>query len=386
MKRSVVWGSVLGLAFLVLVGTWFNAKFEQVPSEKWTPPGKEARQNPHLALQRFLAAMGRPLTRADNAAFLDRLPAGGVLILDSQRRAHMTPDRVKRLLRWVEAGGYLIVAAEEPAIEDPVLAFFQVNCGCQPGDDKTPAAVKEKPPKPPASIAVTIPGAVRTLDVDFSYSGLTPAAIQPEWRAGAAGYADQILHFRHGAGNVTMLSRLSGMLGNQTIGHRDHAELLWTLIETYQPDRSRPLTLVTRLVTTKLGQWLLASAWTALISALALVALWLWAVVPRFGPPRPENAGGRRELGEHLAAIGRYVWRLGGLDHWLETAREAVRSRLALRHPAILALAPPAQAAALAELTQRPISLIAAALHQPARSPQSFTQAMRTLRSLERTL
>lgn len=384
MTRRIVWIALAAAAFVILSGSWFLAHFERVRVEKWSPPAKEAQRNPYLALERFMAAMGRPLARAENAVFLDRLPAGGVLILDNHRRAHLSPARLKRLLAWVEAGGYLIVAAEPFAVNDPVLAFFQVNCGC--GAEPATPALPQTRKAAPRSINVSIPGAARPLAVDFNYAGLTPGKIAPVWRSGAPDYRDQLLHFRHGAGQVTVLSGLAWLFANRQIGHQDHAELLWTLLETYQPDRSRPVTLVTHLSVPSLWEWLADSAWTAVVSAAVLVALWLWAIVPRFAPARPEAAAGRRELGEHLSALGRFVWRAGGLEHWLEVARESCRNRLALRHPAILDLPPAEQAAALAELAGRPASLIAAALHQPAATPQSFTLALRTLRNLERTL
>ena len=94
----------------------------------------------------------------------------------------------------------------------------------------------------------------------------------------------------------------------------------------------------------------------------------------------------RRELREHLTALGRYVWRAGGLDHWLRVAREDFLARLSLRHPAVAALSPPEQATELARMSGRSASLIAAALHGTVGSPHSFTQAMRTLRNLERVL
>lgn len=386
MTRRIAWGTLAAVAFVVLLGAWFVAKFEPVPVEHWTPPGKEARRNPYLALERFMTAMGRPLARTEDAAFLDTLPAGGVLILDSHRRAHLPPARVKRLLAWVEGGGYLIVTPEPPGVDDPVLEFFQVNCGCRNDRAESTPAPKARKSLPPKTIAVAIPGAPHPLQADFVYGRLSAGDIPPAWRAGAPGYPDQLLHFQHGNGHVTMVTGLAWLLDNRHIGQLDHAELLWTLVETYQPGPSRPITLLAHLATPTLWEWLAESAWTAALATAVLLALWLWAIVPRFGEARPEPEAARRELGEHLAAIGRYVWRIAGLEPWLETARESFRSRLALRHPALLALPPAEQATALAELTQRPASLIAAALHQPARSPQSFTLALRTLRNLERIL
>jgi hypothetical protein len=400
MTRRIVWGGVLALVFAVLIGLWLATRLEQVEVDHWTPPGQEARRNPFLAMTRFLDAMGRPL-RAGDGEGLDVLPSGGVMLLDAQRRSQLTPARTQALLDWVKRGGYLIVAAEAPGVKDPLLDFFQVDCGCGASRDEPESAAEGpaegqaenrlasaaiKAPRRPESVSVSVPGAARPLQVDYSYRQLETGDNEPEWEAGADNYPAQILHFRHGSGHVTVLASLARLFDNQHIGHRDHAELLWTLLETYQPDHSRPVTLLTRLGRVTLFEWLMRPALPATLSAAALLVLWLWSVMPRFGRTLPAVAPARRELREHLAAIGRYVWRVGGLDYWLETARESCRERLALRHPGLLALAPAEQALALAELTRRPASLIAAALHEPARTPQSFTLALRVLRNLERTL
>lgn len=398
MSRRIVWGGLAVLVFTVLLGLWLSTRFEQVPVDRWTPPGKEARRDDYLAMGRFLQTMGRPLHRAAGAEQLDHLAPGSVLLLDKQRRTHLTPARTQHLLDWVKQGGYLIVAGEASGIKDPLLEFFQVNCGCnvsakghpRDAEDNTlvpdPEAATKKASQAPESIAVTIPGAARALQVDFAYSHLALGEIEPEWRAGATGFSEQILHFRHGAGHVTVLASLDRLFDNRHIGHRDHAELLWTLLQTYQPDRSRPLILMTRVSRLSLWTWLSREALPAMLAAAVLIGLWLWSVVPRFGQTLPVAPPARRELREHLAAIGRYVWRVGGLDFWLQTARESCRERLAVRHPGLLDLAPEDQARALADLTQRPVGLIAAALFQPAATPQAFTQALRTLRNLERTL
>jgi hypothetical protein len=395
MTRRIVWGGVLALVFAVLIGLWLASHLEQVEVDHWTPPGQEARHNPFLAMTRFLDRIGRPLHQAGDMG-LDALPPGGVVLLDAQRRTQLTPARTQGLLDWVKRGGYLIVAAEAPGVKDPLLEFFQVDCGCGSNEDdaespaesqtENAAATAIKAPRRPESVSVSVPGTARPLLVDYSYRQLETGDKEPEWEAGAADYPAQILHFRHGTGHVTVLASLAQLFDNQHIGHRDHAELLWTLLETYQPDHGRPVTLLTHLGRITLWDWLTQTALPATLSAVVLLALWLWSVVPRFGRTLPAVAPARRELREHLAAIGRYVWRVGGLDHWLETARESCRERLAQRHPSLLALAPAEQAQALAELTRRPASLIAAALHEPARTPQSFTLALRVLRNLERSL
>lgn len=396
MTRRIVWISLLVIGILVLVGAWFVANFEQVPVKERLAEEPEARHNPYLALERFLDRMGRPLKRESNVYALDALPAGGVLILDRNRRYQMNPARVDRIMAWVAAGGYLIVVPEWPGISDPICKKLDVGIfdrkknrvpkPDQEDGDTARDGARARRSMPPSTVTVRIPGATRPLVVNFWFGGRQPGKLEPDWVAGSTGWGDQFLHYHVGRGNVTVAEGLMQILSNHSIGEHDNAELIWTLIHTYQTDVKAPVILTSRLKVPTLWDWLAESAWSAVIAGAVLLALWIWRILPRFGPVVPEPEAARRELREHLAALGRYVWRTGGLDHWLGVAREDFFGRLALHHPAIAALAPDDQAVELSRLSDRPASLIATALHGPVASPHSFTQAMRTLRNLERSL
>ncbi|HMW77237.1 MAG TPA: DUF4350 domain-containing protein [Rhodocyclaceae bacterium] len=386
LSRRLIW-SGLALAGLIVIGAaWFLANFDQVVVDSWEPPSREARRNRFLALEKFLDAMGRKTQRIQDPTQLDHLPPG-VLVLDSGRRGAMTPQRVENLLAWVERGGYVVTAPESRGRRDPFLDRFDIDCRCKE-EVKTASSggARSPPPKPPAWVSVQVPGNVRPLKIAFQHSDLAPGKTSPVWSAGAADHPMQVLHYAYGQGQVTVFSDLNGLFINPLIGKADHAELLWTLLETYQPDRNRPVFLLTRLAIPSLWHWLIESAAPAVVSGLVLLIFWLWRLAPRFGPVRPEPDPARRELGEHLRAIGRYIWRCGGLETWLSVARESFNSRLARRHPHLAALPSEQKVAALAEISGRSLASIAAALHHAAPTPHSFTQALRTLKNLERSL
>lgn len=400
MKRRLLWITVLGIALVVLGAVAFFALFEEVPVTRQEAAQAEAQRNPYLALERFMQRMQRPLTRDNDATLLDRLPAGGgVLILDINRRVHLTPERLARLLAWVEAGGYVIAAPEWQG-EDRLLAHF----GLVRPERKEPAAVVDEddeaeaeapapPPKAkavkpsrraPETVNVTVPGSPRALTIEFRRFNFTTGQRQPEWAVSSTDFGPNVLHFKHGRGAVTVLP-LSHFT-NTMIGRHDAAELMWTLVQTYQPQGKGPLILMTRLHLPTLWEWLAGPAQAALIAGLLLLALWLWRIIPRFGPLAPEPEPHRRQLREHLTAVGRYVWRAGGLAHWLQIAREAFFTRLKVRQPSLAQLPPDRLPAALSQLTQRPATLIASTLYGRADSMHDFTIAMRTLRNLERSI
>lgn len=426
MRRLLLW-VLAGLLLLAIGVAWFLIHYEEVTVTRPGTPGVEARQNRYLALERFFARMGRPLERRSDVRFLDDLPPGGVLILDSGRRTHLTPERQKRLWAWVEEGGYLIVSPDFPA-DDPLMAHLDLSrfsrqkqsaSGEKAADvpeqaeasdeeeagaaeesadnaEAVPGAPADDAPACPAAkagggkkddrVRLQIPGAAHPLLAELAYRGLQTGKVKPVWQAGGSGHGSQYVHFSPGRGQVTVVASLAGQFSNVRIGNEDHAEIIWTLVQTYQPHRTGPLSLMTRLEMPTLRQWLLEHAVQALLAGAVFLLLWLWRVVPRFGLPQPDPEPDRRQLRDHLTAVGRYIWRSGGLPHWLAVGREAFQMRLALRHPALACLPPQEQAEALARLTQRPVGLIAAALHGPADSVSSFTSAMRTLRNIERSL
>jgi uncharacterized protein DUF4350 len=402
MSRRFVWGGVALAVIMVLCSVWFMQNFERVETTRREAPQREARRNPYLALERFCARLQRPLSNTSNPQVLDALPTPGVLILDRSRSRHVGKARSDEIMRWVENGGYLIVVPEAGLIPDSIVDRFDLRWAeprashedkTEPAGTDSDAQAPQRPdatapvaPKlapPPERVSVRIPGAVRPLEVSFSF-GLEPGKLAPEWQAASPPYGASIMHFAYGRGNVTVISQLAQIASNDTIGQHDHAELMWSLLSRYQPHG--PITLLTRVHVPTLWEWLADTAWMVLISAAALIALWLLRIVPPFGVARVPAPAEHRELREHLGAIGRFVWRAGGLSDWLDVARRAFHARLALRHPAIAALPREQLTQALANMSARPHTAIVHALESDARTPLQFTEALRTLQRLERSL
>ena len=397
MTRRIVW-SLVAVAVLATLGAlWFLQNFEQVPTTNWEGPKKEALRNPYLALERLFGKLGRPIQRVKSPAALDALPAGGVLILDNGRRRNVNPARAQRLLDWVNGGGYLIVAAESSG-NDPLLKALGITpCRVSPkqclradeddeedeDDSNHPA---EKPKSEPGPIEVRLPDTPIRYHYRYHYpiDSLRSSLPTPVWTAGRDENYKHLLHYAWGRGQITVFDDLS-FLRNWQLGNLDHAELIWALIRKYQPQG--PLYLASRLEVPTLWQWLAESAWMALISGTLLIALWLWRITPRFGGLLTPSSAERRDLLQHLAAIGRSVWREGGLAHWLTVVRHPLRQRLALRHPYLDQMETGRQHAALAEMTAGTTVDIRSALTPgQAQTPKEFTRAMQTLQSLDHRL
>lgn len=380
MSRRLVWVGVFVLCLLTLFGLWFVTHVERVPVTVRDDPGIEARRNPHLALEMFVGEMGRSFIRLTDATELESLSRGGVLLLDNGRGRNMTSARVDSLLAWVGQGGYLIVTPEWMSASDPLLDRLGVRWFDQQKDkpDSTVPPVDGKSP-----VLVEIPGEGRFRIGSWYGQGML-SLDPPAWRGARQPTGDRVLHFAHGLGNITVLVNAGAMLNNYSIGKDDNAELVWALMHHYQPEG--PVRFATRLYVPSLFDWLGEHAPEALVSLTVLLLLSLWWVVPRFGIIAAETGADRRALGEHLAAVGRYLWRAGGLTHWLRISREHFHSRLALTQPALAALPLQARAEALARATRLSVQDIGSALGGPADTPLGFTHAIRILSQLEHRL
>ena len=384
MKRTIIWSLVAGLALVTLVTVWFLQNFEQVPSSHREPPQKEARRNPYLALEHLLKQLNRPLERVNSPSSLDQLAAGGVLILDGNRRRNVDPARSERLLNWVGQGGYLIVAAES-ASDDPLLkklgiSPYQPPQGqCKPGRKDADKGLEKA-----ATTTVLLPANNTGYRLERFGRGLASSQPEPAWRAGVSDERNSLLHFAWGRGHITVVDDMS-FLSNYRIGELDHAELIWALLQNYQPQGT--IHLASRMETQTLWQWLAESAWMLLISSAVLTALWLWQIIPRFGGTLPMPIAERRDLAQHLSAIGRSVWREGGVAHWLASVRQAVQKRLSLRYPKLTQQDASEQRIALARIAAcKTIDIASAMTAGRAQSTNEFCKAMQILQRLDQRL
>jgi hypothetical protein len=388
VTRQAVWIAIALAAAGVLSAVWFLNNFEQVPVTRHEASKPEARRNPYLALERFLARMGREPARADNFGVLDAMGGADVLILDRNRRRSLDGPRGERLLAWVESGGYLLVAAEQSGVDDPLLQALGVEWApaavgeCRSDDaPATPESGAEDMPGEPPATTVQVPGSTKELTLETGFLGLKPTGPEPTWRVEGAGRGAALLHFERGRGHVTVVADLARLADNRQIGRRDHAELVWTLLQHHRPEGR--VWLASRLEVPTLGQWLAESAWMVLASAALLLAAWLGRIVPRFGGLAPEPVTQRRSLSEHLTAMGRFVAASGGLTFLLEAVRAAFQARLALRHPALASLPVADQRKALARIAGLPPEDLRHALETAPRGRAGFTDAVATLQKLE---
>ncbi len=317
------------LALAIGLGmAWFRANFERVPTKEWVGPTGEARLNPFLAAGRFAVRMGMRSKELRSLPQLDEQPPNGVLLLPSHRQA-LDPQRIARLLKWIDAGGHLVAEAEFVGVDDPLFDAF---------------SIKREAGKVPAK-PLPVEAAGRTLAVGFFdamalKSGLTD---KPLLRAGDKAYS-----YRRGKGVVTLTTSL-GFARNGQIGQNDNAAFLWTLA-TLTP--AAELRVYFRPERLSLWGFLTENALPALAAAALLLLAWLWRIAPRFGPVAPDLPPGRRRLLDHLRASGRYFWAKGLRNRLVVAARDAALVRIARAQPDFTTASPAQKISRLSSLAR----------------------------------
>jgi len=305
--KGRVWVPVALLALAALGAWWWFTNFERVPGKRWVGPSGEARRNPFLAAERLAVRMGMAGTSQLRALpELDALKPGGVLIVPNRRQALDAP-RVQRLVQWVHAGGHLIAEAELPGVADPLFDAFSVR-----REAAQDAATK---PLRAGNLLVSFHGATR----------LKPElAEEPRLQVG-----DKLFSYRRGKGVATLATSLN-FARNGLIGQHDHAAFFWALASATP---AQTLHVFFRPERLSLWGFLKANALPALAAAGALLLLWLWRIMPRFGPVAPDLPPARRRLLDHLRASGRYYWAQGLRSRLAVAARDAALRRLARAQP-----------------------------------------------------
>ncbi|WP_299585521.1 DUF4350 domain-containing protein [uncultured Microbulbifer sp.] len=431
---------LIGFALLLCAAlAWlFLAFFERYTEEKDRGWGAEARRNPFLAAEHYLAEVGLEPRQAENISVLNTLPADATLFIASSSQIY-NPQRVEELLQWVESGGHAIVVArtegfdfdkgrseerdwllealgvsmmeghEEFHFEHPLQPLIgedaELNPEQSPGEalreynrkideglveDKAESEA-EKPRNPdvePENL-VTLPtasGAEIQLHFDASHllyhEGIddssaegAPLFFAKVWREDEAA---PFMQFGRGTGVITLLTD-STIWQSHRIGHFDHAYFLQLLAG------SGDFVFLTRPRFESLGFLARKYAAEFFISGLLALFGWLLLRARRFGPLQPPPESVRRSLLEHISACGHYYWRDDQCERLLRGQREALLRRLG---------ATGASAAARQKLCKKlsaetnlsEHSIIACLWGKPAISEESFTEQMRTLQRIEAVL
>ena len=367
----------LACAAVVALGVYgFLQLFEQRTFEFEVGFQGEAAANRYLAAQRLLERMGvevRSLKLGELAALP---PRTGTLILPTERMT-LSRERARRLLRWVDQGGHLIVVTwslwdEEDRRDDPLLDPLGFRQYAQLEDVESVLAL------------AAVPGRAQPLavmhDPRFRFEDSEGRAT---WSIEDAN-GTHLLQTRVLRGTLTALTD-DFFLTNYTIAEHDHAELVYRLART--DGRTGPVWIVFVEEWPDPWQLLWENGWAVVVALALLVCAWIWMRSRRFGPLLPDPPRDRRSLMEHIEASGRFHWKHAGARMLADASREALMERVRLRHPGWLELSPAELAKRLEQTADVPLWRINRALtFRPKLEREHFAQDIATMEQITRAL
>lgn len=364
------------LASIVYGAWWWLANMERRPmaTPRQTP---EAASNPMLAASLFLETQGIKTHTVDMMAEgATQLHSTSVLLLP-YRSLRQGDQDTAAIWRWVEQGGVLITGAlrldeDDDDDEDPLLGPLAIR-------GNSPVETKDQ------SGRVRPPGSSRSLAVETNYADRVSQsvnAVAPAWQDQSGEY---LRAFPVGQGQVVVLGD-TDWFANNWLQQRDHAELLWRLVQLNGPPSQ--VLIVSSL---KMPRWYVRFwqrsplGWVVLPLLLVLL---FWRAIVRFGPMLPEPDASRRALLEHIDASGRWLWRMdGGPFRLLQSARLALRQRMAARMPEWARLPPQDLAQRVARRFKLPADQVDRALNLPVnKDPHDFTSRLRILQFLRKKI
>jgi hypothetical protein len=384
MKHSHIIISLIIISCLLLIFAWFYNNFNYISETVEIGYQGEARTNPVLAAERFLERMG---TSAESHILDDDLSwdffegilnREDTLILLNKGR-DLTEDQEYLLLRWVKAGGHLIMAAQQ---NDALLKQFRITLSKNDLDENDIAQA--------SPIAFYWQG--YPLQVAFNPNYDLQPFYEPQTKISdeSGTYA---LFYYFSQGNITILSDLA-FIKNNKIAEYDNAQFLWHLVNIKQPvtqvfflrnhefdgtDSKTDMPSLWQLLWTNMS--------AVIISAMLLLLFWLWTVSRRFGFLLPEPPRARRRLLEHLEASGQFFWKQDQAVMLLNTARKALLKRLESEYPDWTQLSPKKLSQQLAQISDLSADEIKMALQETTpKTELVFTKAIQVLTKIRKIL
>ncbi|MCP3918542.1 MAG: hypothetical protein GY711_23595 [bacterium] len=337
----------------------------------------EARANPLLAAERFSTAMG--LRAESDSAYSGPPATGTVLVAPAQAVAFAFEE----LAAWVEVGGHLIllVSGVEQGWGVDATSADGMQALERSGSWLDWLGVEESlAGEPSEQFFVDSRSRSFEFDADFTLDDVGGESVEP--MAGDPSAA-MMLSYVRGTGRVTLLASGS-CFTNERIDEVDHAALLWQLL-SLRTESSGALFVYG--LQPSLVDLILRHLWTLVLAGGVLLGLWLWHVIPRFGPLRADAPLARRDFSEHVVAVGRFLWRERSPGPLLDATRRRVQGHIEAAAPELATLEHGELAGELAARTSLSAEHCYDALFHPAApDAAAFTRYVRDLRRIDQSL
>jgi hypothetical protein len=320
---------VIAAAGLALLAALAYTSLEIVPRQIFRPPSREVLVNDFFALEKWLAKTGRPvrfIRRGDFSRILSA-PEKTVFI---QASVFDWEDAGEPLKKWIGEGGFLLVSVDTSPDEDEALAAFLSGFGVQAGiidrslaDD---AGEENNDADPPREDLPDFDGTMRfSLAAAPEIPADTSIVTVPE-----AGGAIRLIGIPLGAGAIAFIG-LPHFMRNDYLEQEVNARLAWELTGAQTGPDSPGLLFIRgrRQVKSLFGKLADRGNFLPLgLSALILIIIGFWMVIPPFGLLFQEKTISGRPIGERFLAEIRFLKKYRALDTYIEVYIHDIKRKL----------------------------------------------------------
>ena len=322
MRKKLLWFCIsLGVLGL---GAWmFFSVFEVVEDERYFPPSREARLNDYLAMDRWLGAEGhavRVVTRGNLETL--KTAAEGTIFIQSEL-FDWNEAALEYLEAWVRSGGSLILCLGyyRSWDTDEELGLFLSRLGLEADTSWNTRVYDPLAPSFGRNIQFIIS------EGETAGDNLTLTLKDPN------GFI-RLVQYTMGRGKIAVTSRPQFMM-TLRLDEEPNARLSWYLLAGDASGRVNGDILFIR--GERQGEGIMGRVFqlgnfaVIIISALVLVVVGFWSVIPQFGVIKGIEEKSGKGLTERFLAEGRFLARFGALDTYRNVYFREIRRRLLKR-------------------------------------------------------
>ncbi len=393
--RPSVWVTSIVVLLLGLIYAWLTSYAEIRYSTKDLGAAKEARKNPFLAAEMFLAQQNIDVSLERNFQLLDSEISSDHVLLITNSRKPLSETRIQNIWQYVEQGGHLILTANEffdDAKGESGAPFLdKLNARLYPDEGATRSMTEEELDDLSEEdyddyidelneTRITFAGYEKETVAYFPRNRYLLDASGESTFRGGTNESIHIMQYDHGEGVITVLSS-NRIWNNDFIDRGDHAMLLYQLVEG-----SNKVWLIYNPQFDSLFSLLWQHGYYVLISALILLLSIIWFHQIKTGPVFPKFSNNSRQLLQHISAASEFKWLQGDKETLLKAARDDVIRRLKRVNPTIARDTPENQVQFLHKITEIEAQQLTAAFYNDADTPIEFTNQMKTLQKVRHLL
>jgi hypothetical protein len=327
-NRWIVFGAVF-LVLLILAVFAFTS-LEIYENTVYRSPSRQALVNNFFALEQWLAKTGHPVRRLaeGNAGHILGAPEKAVFV---QSDAFDWEGSLEPLKQWMEAGGFLLVHADYEA-ENGFWRFLE-NFGVSVfPSDNSPEEYYSTAAAEGLSVAAFYWGSEFGLSEEAEASAFTLVERWP------GGQAIRLVQIPVGAGALTFIG-WPRFMGNRFLKEEVNARLAWDLTGARTGKENPGVLFIRRITERAPGKSLFGrladrgNFFPLGLSALVLVVIGFWMVIPPFGLVFSEQKSPVRPILDRFRAEIQFLKKYRALETYPELYLKEIKQRLRGREP-----------------------------------------------------